>query len=118
MSALFAAAAEIQSYLRGASERFCFIGGIALQRWGEPRFTRDIDLTLLCPFGVEEQAVDRLLAGFAGRIADARAFAIQQRVVREWLHVSPPSLERAATYSSLTPARFTTSAQRSASFLM
>src|SRR5438552_3575923 len=24
--------------------RFCIIGGLALQRWGEPRLTRDIDI--------------------------------------------------------------------------
>ena len=47
MNALLAAAAEIQSFLRRTDERSCFIGGMALQRWGEPRFTRDIDLTLL-----------------------------------------------------------------------
>ncbi|MBI4194351.1 MAG: nucleotidyl transferase AbiEii/AbiGii toxin family protein [Betaproteobacteria bacterium] len=81
MSALFAAAAQIQKFLRDADERFCFIGGIALQRWGEPRFTRDVDLTLLCPYGAEAQAADRLLACFAARIPEARAFALQHRVV-------------------------------------
>lgn len=81
MNALFAAAAEIQSFLRRADERFCFIGGTALQRWGEPRLTREIGLTLLCPFGAEEKAADRLLGGFAPRIPQAREFAIQNRVV-------------------------------------
>ncbi|MGH8634427.1 MAG: nucleotidyl transferase AbiEii/AbiGii toxin family protein [Burkholderiales bacterium] len=81
MNALLAGAAEIQSFLRRADERFCFIGGIALQRWGEPRLTRDVDLTLLCPYGAEERAVDRLLASFATRIPEARAFALQHRVV-------------------------------------
>lgn len=80
MNALLAAAAEIQSFLRRGGERFCFIGGIALQRWGEPRFTRDVDLTLLCPYGAEEQAADRLLARFTARIPQARAFALQHRV--------------------------------------
>lgn len=42
MKPLLAAAAEVQHFLRGAGEQFCFIGGIALQRWGEPRFTRDV----------------------------------------------------------------------------
>jgi len=31
MNALFAAAAEIQHFLQRAGERYCFIGGIALQ---------------------------------------------------------------------------------------
>ena len=81
MNPLFAAAAEIQDYLQNAGEQFCFIGAVALQRWGEPRFTRDVDLTLLCAYGSEQQAADRLLASFASRIPDARAFALQHRVL-------------------------------------
>jgi len=50
MNALLEAAAEIQHFLLNAGEKFCFIGGVALQRWGEPRFTRDVDLTVLCPY--------------------------------------------------------------------
>lgn len=81
MKPLLAAAAEIQHFLRGAGERFCFIGGFALQRWGEPRFTRDVDLTLLCPYGAEARSVDRLLGAFASRIPDARDFALRSRVL-------------------------------------
>lgn len=81
MNALFAAAAEIQDYLQRAGERFCFIGGVALQRWGEPRLTRDVDLTLLCPYGAESPAVENLLAAFSPRMPDAREFALQHRVL-------------------------------------
>lgn len=81
MNALLATAAEIQHFLQRAGERYCFIGGIALQRWGEPRLTRDVDLTLLCPYGAEAQAVERLLAGFAPRMPDASTFALQHRVL-------------------------------------
>ena len=41
---LLFAAVRVQSMLRERGWRFCFIGGIAIQRWGNPRFTRDIDL--------------------------------------------------------------------------
>lgn len=61
--------------------RFCFIGGIALQRWGEPRTTVDVDLTILTGFGSEAPFVDTLLREFAPRISDARAFALEHRVV-------------------------------------
>lgn len=81
MNALFAAAAEIQSSLQRAGEKFCFIGGVALQRWGEPRLTRDVDLTLLCNYGAESPVVERLLAIFAPRMPDAREFALQHRVL-------------------------------------
>lgn len=81
MNALLATAAEIQTFLQQAGERFCFIGGVALQRWGEPRLTRDVDLTLLCPYGSEEPVVERLLAGFSPRMPEARTFALQHRVL-------------------------------------
>ena len=81
MNALLATAAEIQNFLQKADERFCFIGGIALQRWGEPRLTRDVDLTLLCPYGAEPPAIERLLAGFPPRMPEARAFALEHRVL-------------------------------------
>lgn len=81
MNGLLAAAAEIQDFLQRGHERFCFIGGIALQRWGEPRFTRDVDITLLCPYGEEASRADRLLSHFAARIPDARDFALQHRVI-------------------------------------
>ncbi len=32
-----------------------------MQRWSEPRFTHDADLTLLTGFGAEESFVDKLL---------------------------------------------------------
>ena len=50
MRDLFRLADEIQSFCRDRGWRFCFIGGIALQRWGEPRLTGDIDLTILTGF--------------------------------------------------------------------
>ena len=78
---VFEAAREVQDFLRRSGSEFCFIGGVALQRWGQPRFTRDVDLTLLCPLGSEAGAIDRILGGFSGRIPDARAFALKNRVI-------------------------------------
>jgi len=45
MNPIFAAAEEIQAFCRARDWRFCFIGGLANQRWGEPRLTQDVDLT-------------------------------------------------------------------------
>lgn len=61
--------------------RFCFIGGLAVQRWGEPRETVDVDLTLLTGFAGERRFVDTLLERFAARIDDAAAFALENRVL-------------------------------------
>ena len=81
MNPLFAAAVEIHRFCRERGWDFCVIGGLAVQRWGEPRFTRDVDCTVLTGFGQESTYVDTLLARFRGRIGDAREFALANRVV-------------------------------------
>ena len=81
MNDLFAAAIEVERLVREAGFRFCFIGGLAVQRWGQPRMTADIDLTVITGFGDEERYVDALLAGLAGRLPDAREFALQHRTL-------------------------------------
>jgi hypothetical protein len=78
---LFAAALELQRFLEARDWRFCFIGGLAVQRWGEPRLTLDVDCTLLTGFGQEERYVDALLAAFVGRVDHPRAFALAHRVL-------------------------------------
>ena len=75
------AAAELQAFCESQGWRFCFIGGLALQRWGEPRETADVDLTLLTGFGGEEPFVRKLLERFDARIADAADFALTRRVL-------------------------------------
>lgn len=81
MIQLFREAGELQQFLAGRGWPFCFIGGIALQHWGEPRVTRDLDLTLFTGFGGEEPVVDAVLAQYRGRRPDARAFALRHRVL-------------------------------------
>lgn len=81
MNRIFSAAAEIQTFCQGRGWRFCFIGGLAVQRWGKPRLTQDVDLTILTGFGAEEAYVDGLLRTFAGRRTDTRKFALENRVV-------------------------------------
>jgi hypothetical protein len=81
LNPIFAAALEVQRVCDEAAFPFCFIGGVAVQRWGEPRLTADVDLTLLTGFGTEAPYVDRLLASFVGRLADARTFALEHRTL-------------------------------------
>lgn len=78
---VLAAALEIQRFCSERSWRFCFIGGVAVQRWGQPRLTQDVDLTLVTGFGNEERFVDALLGAFPGRRPDAREFALSRRVL-------------------------------------
>ncbi|MFW6161185.1 MAG: hypothetical protein ACODAJ_00355 [Planctomycetota bacterium] len=81
MNGLIEAAAELQAFLRERGWRFCFIGGIALQRWGEPRVTCDVDATLLTGLGEEERYVEKLLSHFEARRPDAADFALRNRVL-------------------------------------
>jgi len=81
LSPILQAAADLQAFCRARRWRFCFIGGIVVPRWGEPRTTADADLTLLTGFGGEEAYVDALLASFRPRRHDAREIALARRVV-------------------------------------
>ncbi len=81
MNPIFAAALEVQDFCRARGFRVCFIGGLALQRWGEPRLTQDVDLTVITGFGSEAEYVDQFLGQFQARIPDARAFALKHRVL-------------------------------------
>jgi hypothetical protein len=81
MTPLLAAAHEAQKFFRKKRWRFCIIGGLAVIRWGEPRATQDVDISLLTGLGKEEKIVDGLLSQFEGRIPDARQFALENRVL-------------------------------------
>jgi hypothetical protein len=78
---LFRVAEDVQRLCLEEGWKFCFIGGVALQRWGEPRVTVDVDLTLLTGFEEEGRYVDRLLRQFGPRVADAKDFALANRVL-------------------------------------
>ena len=81
MNPIFAAALEVEHVVRAAGFPFCFIGGVAVQRWGQPRMTADVDLTVITGFGGEELYVDALLTSFRGRLGDARDFALRHRTL-------------------------------------
>ncbi len=81
MIAIFEAALDIQQFLLKRNWRFCIIGGLAAARWGEPRATRDVDITLLTGFGDEESYISEILRQFDARIPDANHFALENRVL-------------------------------------
>lgn len=82
MTPLFTAALELQTFFEQRRWGFCIIGGVALLRWGRPRFTRDIDVSLLAGFGDEDRFIGPMLdAGYRPRIPDAADFARRNRVL-------------------------------------
>jgi hypothetical protein len=78
---LLQAGARVQQAFERRGWQFCFIGGVANFRWGTPRLTNDLDLTLLTGFGGEAAYVEALLAEFESRIPNAAAFAERNRVL-------------------------------------
>lgn len=81
MNDLLAAAAEVQKFCEAEKWKLCLIGGLAVVRWGRPRTTRDVDISLLTEWGDEERYVDRLLQRFSGRVDDPKQFALRARVL-------------------------------------
>ena len=82
MTSLFGAAFEVQAFLASHQWKFCMIGGIAVLRWGEPRFTRDVDISLFTGFGTEPDFIAPILASqYKSRIASPLEFAIRNRVL-------------------------------------
>ena len=75
------AAFELQAFCSAQKYRFCFIGGVAVQRWGEPRLTVDADLTLLTGLENEKDFIGGLTAKFRARRPDAAEFALEKRVL-------------------------------------
>jgi predicted nucleotidyltransferase len=59
---------------------YAIIGGIALQFWGEPRFTRDLDLTVQDKLDLAE-LVRRATEAFASRVPDPYSFARDTRML-------------------------------------
>jgi hypothetical protein len=78
---LLDAALDVQRFCQTRRWRHCIIGALAVQRWGEPRLTQDVDITVLSGFGPEATFVDALLAQYRMRLPDARDFALRHRVL-------------------------------------
>lgn len=81
MNRQFETAWQLHTFLSSREIPYAIIGGIAVQRWGQPRLTRDVDLTLLLTPGSEEASLREVVARFPGRIEDAIAFALKHRVL-------------------------------------
>ena len=75
---LYQAAGEIFTFFEQQGWRSCLIGGMAVLRWGRPRATQDVDVSLFTDFGNEATFVDSILAHFPRRTPDARERALEQ----------------------------------------
>ena len=91
-SSLSQSLAELREFFERREWKHCLIGGLAANRWGRARFTRDIDIVVLTGVGQEENVVDELLAAFPSRLAksEARQFALDNRVLLLASHAGVP----------------------------
>jgi len=81
MTDLIQAALSLQSGLDRLGLPNCLIGGLALQAWGQTRFTKDMDFTVLTNFEDEPAKVEAILGLLSPRNVDPQAFARIYRVV-------------------------------------
>jgi len=63
---VYLAAEDLEQRCQEQGWQSCLIDGLALQRWGEPRQTIDVDVTLLTGFGQEEVFVRKILEWYTG----------------------------------------------------
>ena len=81
MNNLITEAEELQSFIQSKGLEFFFIGGLAVQVWGEPRLTRDIDLTVFTNLLDERSLIKTFLQEYAPKFSDADEFALTNRVL-------------------------------------
>lgn len=67
MNRQFETAWQLHTFLSARGIPYAIIGGIAVQRWGQPRLTRDVDITILLPPGSEEPVLREIIAVFPAR---------------------------------------------------
>lgn len=81
MSDPLEAAWEIHQFLTAQQVPYAIIGGLAVQHWGEPRLTVDLDVTVSVPAERTETFVRGVTARFVPRVEHPQAFARDTRVI-------------------------------------
>jgi predicted nucleotidyltransferase len=82
MNPRFDAAWEIHHYLTKHNLAYVIVGGIAVQKWGDQRFTRDVDLAISTPIEEDSEPIVRLITShFHSRTSDPFEFARQTRMI-------------------------------------
>jgi hypothetical protein len=77
-----AAAWEIHQFFQSLELPYAVIGGLAVQWWGEPRVTKDVDLTVVAPLDQPSSVlVQQVLNRFPARVENALDIARRSRVI-------------------------------------
>jgi len=83
---------ELSSWLTENEIRHMVIGGFAVTVWGEPRFTRDLDVTVSVPADKFGQIIDRICARFPSLSGDPHKFVTETRVLPIMVEAVPVDL--------------------------
>lgn len=75
------AAWEFHQFLTDHEAPYVIIGGLAVQYWGRPRLTVDVDLTVLTPPEGAADFVQMIVKHFDSRVPDPVSFARQTRMI-------------------------------------
>ena len=81
MSEITEAAVEMHEWFAAHGVPHFFVGGIAVQFWGNPRATLDVDMCAVASTDEEDDLLAQLLRDFRPRTPDAGEFAKQHRVL-------------------------------------
>jgi uncharacterized nucleotidyltransferase DUF6036 len=71
---------------------YMVIGGFAVTVWGEPRFTRDLDVTISVPAEGLSSAIDLICSNFGSLVADPHRFVAETRVLPIMVQTVPVDL--------------------------
>lgn len=74
------AAVDVDAVLADLKVPYAIIGGMAVQHWGEARYTKDVDLTVLVPIENEEDFLRKLETRLPPRRDGAIEFALRHRI--------------------------------------
>lgn len=75
------AAWEVHRVLTDLEVPYAIIGGIAVQYWGEARFTQDVDLTVMLPVDEQNNLLQAIVEHLTPRLPDALEFARRNRIL-------------------------------------
>jgi hypothetical protein len=75
---------------------YMVIGGFAVTIWGEPRFTRDLDVTISVPSEKLFSTIELICSNFASLVADPAKFVTETRVLPIVIQSVPVDLVFAA----------------------
>ena len=72
---------ELHKFFIQKNIPYVIIGGIALQYWGRPRLTLDVDATIMIPMEETDKIIKLILDNFKSRVKNPFAFARKNRVI-------------------------------------